>query len=89
MKTAVEELFEEMNRIRLEDESGNIGALDFFNQQNKAFDKAKAIERKQMIDLVKYIFKEVDFNEPHVPYEIVDLYLIADDRKQKSVGKNI
>lgn len=41
MKTAVEFLFEEMNKIRLEEESGNIGALDFFNQQNEAFEKAK------------------------------------------------
>ena len=40
-----------------------------------------------MIDLVKYILKEVDFNEIIIPYEIVDLYQIADDRKQKSEGK--
>ncbi len=38
METAVEFLFKELNRIRLEDESGNIGALDFFNQQNEAFE---------------------------------------------------
>lgn len=42
-----------------------------------------------MIDLVKYILKEVGFNDIIIPYEIVDLYLIADNRKQKSVGKNI
>ena len=48
MKTAIEYLFEEMNRIRLEDECGNIGALDFFNQQNEVFNKAKEMEKKQI-----------------------------------------
>ena len=33
------------------------------------------MERKQMIDLVKYVFKEVDFSEIQIPYEIIDLFI--------------
>ena len=50
MKTAVQILFEEINRIRLEDESGNINALEFFNQQNEAFEKAKEMYKQQIIN---------------------------------------
>ena len=50
MKTAIEFLFEEMNRIRLEDESGNIGVIEFFQLQQNAYEKAKEIEKKEIID---------------------------------------
>lgn len=50
MKTAVEILYEEMHRIRLEDECGNLGAMDFFRLHTQAFEKAKAMEREQIID---------------------------------------
>ena len=50
MKTAVQVLFEEMNQIRLEDESGNISALDFFKQQNEAFEKAKEMYKQNIIN---------------------------------------
>lgn len=50
MKTAVEFIYEEMNKIRLEEESGNIGALEFFNLQHAVFYKAKEKERQQIID---------------------------------------
>ena len=49
MKTAIEFLFEEMNRIRLEDESGNIGAIEFFQLQKNAYEKAKEMEQKERI----------------------------------------
>jgi hypothetical protein len=49
-QTAVEWLFEELNRIRLEDESGNIGALSFFLQQDEALKQAKAMEKQQIMD---------------------------------------
>ena len=48
MKTAIDFLFEEMNKIRLEDECGNLSALDFFKEQDKAFKKAKSIEKEQI-----------------------------------------
>jgi hypothetical protein len=107
MKTAVEELFEEMNRIRLEVESGNLGALDFFNQQNEAFDKAKATERVQIIDAywagingsINDYSEAVQINSEIIGIKTgkgADKYyddtfknLIADDREQKSDGKNI
>lgn len=50
MKTAVEILFQEMNRIRLEDECENIGAIDFFRLQREAIEKAKEMEKQQMAD---------------------------------------
>lgn len=50
MKTAVQVLFEEMNRIRLEDECENIGAIEFFRMQYEALEKAMAMERGQIID---------------------------------------
>ena len=50
METAVEILFEEMNRIRLEDECENIGAIDFFKLQREAYQKAITMERRQIID---------------------------------------
>lgn len=50
MKTAVEILFDEMNRIRVEDECDNLGAIEFFKLQNEAFKKAIATERGQIID---------------------------------------
>ena len=71
MKTAVEFL-EEYLTLSFGDE---IKPLRGF------FVIAKETEREQMIDLVKYILKEVDFNQPQVPYEIVDLYLITDENK--------
>jgi hypothetical protein len=49
-QTAVEFLFQELNRIRLEEESGNISALDFFNQQNEAFAKSKQMEALELFD---------------------------------------
>ena len=79
MKTAVEYLEEEIK----------ISNKDTFYDLVESIEVAKKMERKQMIDLVKYILKEVDFDEIIIPYEIVDLYQIADDRKQKSEGKNI
>lgn len=48
MKTAVEFLFQEMNRIRLEDECENIGAIEFFELQNKALQKTLQIEEEQL-----------------------------------------
>jgi hypothetical protein len=48
MKTAVQVLFEEMNRIRLEDECENIGAIEFFKLQNEAFEKTLQIEKEQL-----------------------------------------
>jgi len=56
-QTAVEWLFEELNRIRIEDESAkgtiftksNIGALNFFLQQDEALKQAKEMEKKQRI----------------------------------------
>ena len=50
MKTAVDTLYEEMHRIRLEDECGNLGAMDFFRLHREAFKKAKKMEREQMAD---------------------------------------
>ena len=47
METAVDFLYKEINNIRLEDECGNLSALDFFNAQNKAFEKAKKLEKEQ------------------------------------------
>jgi hypothetical protein len=78
MKTAVQKLMDDLKKNQ-----------DFSIFNNHHINHYLEIERKQMIDLVKYIFKEVDFNEPHVPYEIVDLYLMPDERKAKSVGKKI
>ena len=46
--TAVEWLFQEMNRIRLEVECENIGAVQFFYLQNDAIEKAKAMEKEQV-----------------------------------------
>lgn len=71
MKTAVEFL-EELLTLSFGDD---IKPLRGF------FVIAKEMEKEQMIDLVKYILKEVDFNQPQVPYEIVDLYLITDENK--------
>ena len=48
MKTAVEFLFEEMNNIRLDSESNMLDAITFFNRQNKAFEDAKILEKKQI-----------------------------------------
>ncbi len=56
MKTAVQILFEEMNRIRLEDECENIGAIDFFKLQNEAFEKSKEIEKQQMFEYIKQLY---------------------------------
>ena len=53
-QTAVEWLFEELNKIRIEDESGNIGALSFFLQQDEALNQAKEMEKQQIMDAVKY-----------------------------------
>jgi len=50
MKTAVDTLYEEMHRIRLESECGNLGAMDFFRLHTQAFEKAKTLEREQMSD---------------------------------------
>lgn len=79
MKTAVEYL----------EEAIKVSSKETFYDLVEDISIAKEMERKQMIDLVKYVFKGVDFNEPQVPYEVVESYLIADDRKQKSEGKNI
>jgi len=49
-QTAVEFLFQELNRIRIEDESGKISTLDFFNQQNEAFAKSKKMEAIELFD---------------------------------------
>lgn len=70
MKTAVEYLEEEIK----------ISNKDTFYDLVECIEVAKKRERKQMIDLVKYILKEVDFNNIIIPYEVVDLYLIDDDR---------
>ena len=56
MKTAVQILFEEMNRIRVEDECENIGAIDFFKLQNEAFEKSKEIEKQQMFEYIKQLY---------------------------------
>lgn len=48
MKTAVEILFDEMNKIRLEDECDNLGAMEFFQLQNQAFEKAKELEKYEI-----------------------------------------
>lgn len=49
-QSAVEWLFDELNRIRLEDESENLTILDFFELQNHAYNKAKAMEKEQLIE---------------------------------------
>lgn len=64
MKTAVEFLFEEMNRIRLEVESENISALDFFNQQNEAFSKAKLMEQNGYQNLIDTFIKNREQTRP-------------------------
>ncbi len=53
-QTAVEWLFKELNRIRIEDESGNIGTLSFFIQQDEALKQAKEMEKQQIIDAVTH-----------------------------------
>ena len=53
-QSAVEWLFDELNRIRLEDESENLTILDFFELQNHAYNKAKAMEKEQIIDAYEY-----------------------------------
>ena len=50
MKTAVQILFEEINRIRLEDECENIGAIEFFSLQREAIKEALQKEKEQMAD---------------------------------------
>lgn len=47
MKTAVEFLFEEMNKIRLDSECDMLDAMTFFRRQNKSFEEAKRLENKQ------------------------------------------
>lgn len=69
MNTPVEYLEEEIK----------ISNKNTFYDLVECIELAKKRERKQMIDLVKYILKEVDFNDIIIPYEIVDLYLIADE----------
>jgi hypothetical protein len=65
-QTAVEWLFKELNRIRIEDESGNIGALSFFLQQDEALNQAKEMEKQQIINAVDGFpiqFRHLDGNE--------------------------
>ena len=62
MKTAVQILFEEMNRIRLEDECENIGAIEFFKLQNEAFEKSKEIEKQQMFEYIKQLYVNGDYS---------------------------
>lgn len=61
METAVDFLFKEINNIRIEDECGNLSALEFFNAQDKAFKKAKSIEKEQMLEFGKWILRR--FND--------------------------
>ena len=49
-----------MNRIRLEVESGNIGAIEFFQLQQNAYEKAKEMERQQIIERLNQIEKKID-----------------------------
>lgn len=49
-QTAVDFLFQELNRIRLEDESENIGAISFFEMQNEALKKAKKMEAIELFE---------------------------------------
>jgi hypothetical protein len=55
-QTAVEWLFKELNRIRIEDESGNIGTLSFFIQQDEALKQAKEMEKQQMRECYENVF---------------------------------
>lgn len=64
MKTPIEILFAEMNRIRLEDESGNISTLEFFNQQNEAFEKAKEAEKLKHKKMVDAFIKNIEQTRP-------------------------
>ena len=80
METSIEWLIDKLT----EDSSKFLFLCDkpeYMDELIKIVKEAKAMERKQMIDLVKYVLKEVDFNQPQVPYEIVDLYLITDENK--------
>jgi hypothetical protein len=41
------------------------------------------MERQVMIDLVRYIFREVDMSVPQIPYEVVDYFLEYKEKKNK------
>jgi len=65
MKTVVEYL----------EEAIKVSSKDTFNDLVECIEVARQMERNQMIDLIKHVLNEVDFNELQIPYEILDLYI--------------
>lgn len=75
MKTAVEILFDEMNKIRLEDECDNLGAMEFFQLQKQALEKAKELEKYEITRaFYKGMFDPDDENEEEVDSDSANEY---------------
>ena len=49
-QSSIEWLYSEMNRIRVEDECENIGAVEFFELQRNALEQAKAMHKEEIMD---------------------------------------
>ena len=64
---------EKQQMIEMHDKGFDAG-LDF---------SLKEMERQVMIDLVRYIFREVDMSVPQIPYEVVDYFLEYKEKKNK------
>ena len=52
-QTAVDWLFEEINRIRLEHEMENIDSVELLELQDKAHKEAKAMEKEQIMEAAR------------------------------------